>query len=84
VVCRSLDRLLADDFVGTNPTADTYTKTNAIDDLKNAKYVVESMNLDDISVNAYGGRPWPSPARKRRVTTSEPIPAGTIISPTCG
>lgn len=51
----ALDRLLADDFVGTSPTAHTYTKTNAIDDLKNAKYVVEAMNLDDVSVNVYGG-----------------------------
>jgi ketosteroid isomerase-like protein len=50
----TLDRLLADDFVGTSPTAHTYTKTNAIDDLKNAKYVVESMKLDEVSVNVYG------------------------------
>jgi ketosteroid isomerase-like protein len=50
----TLDRLLADDFVGTSPTAHTYTRTNAIDDLKSGKYVVESMMLDDVSVNVYG------------------------------
>ena len=50
----ALDRLLADDFAGTSPTAHTYTKSNAIDDLKNAKYVVERMKLDDVSVNVYG------------------------------
>ena len=50
----ALERLLAEDFAGTSPTAHTYTRTNAIDDLKNAKYVVEAMTLDDVSVNAYG------------------------------
>ena len=50
----TLDRLLAEDFVGTSPTAHTYTKSNAIDDLKNAKYVVEHMKLDAVSVNVYG------------------------------
>jgi ketosteroid isomerase-like protein len=50
----TLDRLIAEDFAGTSPTAHTYTKTNAIDDLKNAKYVVEAMTLDDVSVNVYG------------------------------
>jgi ketosteroid isomerase-like protein len=50
----TLDRLLADDFVGTSPTAHTYTKSNAIDDLKSGKYVVESMVMDDVSVNVYG------------------------------
>jgi hypothetical protein len=29
-------------------------KTNAIDDLKNTKYVVEAMKLDAVSVNVYG------------------------------
>ena len=50
----TLERLLADEFAGTSPTAHTYTKTNALDDLKNAKYVVDSMELDDVSVNVYG------------------------------
>jgi ketosteroid isomerase-like protein len=50
----ALDRLLAEDFVGTSPTAHTYTRTNAIDDIKNGKYVVDAMDLDEISVNVYG------------------------------
>jgi len=49
-----LERLLADDFVGTSPTAHTYTRTNAIDDIKNGKYAVDAMDLDEISVNVYG------------------------------
>jgi ketosteroid isomerase-like protein len=50
----TLDRLLASDFVGTSPTAHTYTKTDAIDDIKDSKYVVEKMDLDEVSVNVYG------------------------------
>jgi ketosteroid isomerase-like protein len=50
----TVDRLLADDFAGTSPTAHTFTKSNAIDELKNGKYAVESMTLDDVSVNVYG------------------------------
>ena len=50
----ALDRLLADDFVGTSPTAHTYTKTQAIQDIKDARYVVDSMELDDVSANVYG------------------------------
>jgi ketosteroid isomerase-like protein len=50
----ALDRLLADDFVGTSPTAHTYTRTNAIDDLKNGRYIVEAMMLGEVSVNVYG------------------------------
>jgi len=50
----ALDRLLADDFTGTSPTAHTFTKTMAIQDLASGKYVVTSMLLDEISVNIYG------------------------------
>jgi ketosteroid isomerase-like protein len=50
----TLDRLLAPDFVGTSPTAHTYMKENAIEDIKDARYVVERMDLDEISVNVYG------------------------------
>jgi ketosteroid isomerase-like protein len=50
----TIDRLLADEFAGTSPTSHRYTKTNALDDLRNAKYVVEAMTLDDVSVNVYG------------------------------
>jgi ketosteroid isomerase-like protein len=50
----ALDRLLAEDFNGTSPTAHLYNKTMAVDDLSRGTYVVESMNLDEVSVNAYG------------------------------
>jgi ketosteroid isomerase-like protein len=50
----TLDRLLADDFTGTSPTAHTFAKTAAINDLKSATYVVTAMDLDEISVNVYG------------------------------
>ena len=50
----ALDRLLADDFSGTSPTAHLYTKGMAVDDLSEGTYVVEAMELDEISVNVYG------------------------------
>ena len=50
----TLDRLIADDFVGTSPTAHRYTKTIAIDDLKATNYVVDKMDMDEVSVNVYG------------------------------
>ena len=50
----TIDGLLADDFVGTSPTAHTFTKQFALDDLTSGKYVVNSMDLDEISVNSYG------------------------------
>jgi ketosteroid isomerase-like protein len=49
-----LDQLIADDFVGTSPSAHTYTKGLALDDLKSGRYVVDSMDLDEITVNTYG------------------------------
>ena len=50
----ALGRLLADDFNGTSPTAHTFTKTVAIEELIAGKYAVASMVLDEISVNVYG------------------------------
>jgi ketosteroid isomerase-like protein len=50
----TIDRLLAEEFAGTSPTAHAYTKRMAIDDLKNGAFVVTSMNLDEIAVNSYG------------------------------
>ena len=50
----TLNRLLAEDFTGTSPTAHTFTKTVAIQDLKDGKYAVASMVLDEVSVNVYG------------------------------
>lgn len=50
----AVDQLLADDFVGTSPTAHTFIKELALADLRSGKYVVESMTLDEIGVNQYG------------------------------
>jgi ketosteroid isomerase-like protein len=50
----ALDRLLAEEFAGVSPTAHYYHKDMAINDLTGGTYVVESMNLDEVSVNAYG------------------------------
>jgi ketosteroid isomerase-like protein len=50
----ALGRLLADDFAGTSPSAHLYTKKMALQDLAAETYVVEAMDLDEISVNVYG------------------------------
>ena len=50
----TLDRLLAADFVGTSSTAHTFNKEEAIGDIKDSRYVVDKMDLDEISVNVYG------------------------------
>jgi ketosteroid isomerase-like protein len=50
----SLDRLLADDFVGTSATAHTYSKARALSDLTSGTYAVTSMDLDEVSANVYG------------------------------
>jgi ketosteroid isomerase-like protein len=50
----ALDRILATDFVGTSSTAHTFNKDDAIADIKESRYVVDKMDLDEISVNVYG------------------------------
>jgi ketosteroid isomerase-like protein len=50
----TLDRLLASEFAGTSPTAHTYTKSDAIADIKDSRYLVDKMDLDEVSVNVYG------------------------------
>jgi ketosteroid isomerase-like protein len=50
----ALDRLLAKEFSGVSPTAHYYNKEMAIDDLIRGTYVVEAMELDEVSVNPYG------------------------------
>jgi ketosteroid isomerase-like protein len=50
----TLERLLAAEFNGTSPTAHGYGKTMAVEDIKRGAYVVDAMNLDEISVNSYG------------------------------
>ena len=50
----ALGRLMADDFSGTSPTAHAYTRETAIADLAKGRYVVDAMDIDEISVNVYG------------------------------
>jgi ketosteroid isomerase-like protein len=50
----ALERLLADDFVGTSPNSHIYLKSMAIDDLASGRYQVTSMTLDESSANVYG------------------------------
>lgn len=50
----ALDGILAADFNGTSPTGSTFPKDDAIEELKSGLYVVQSMNLDEVSVNVYG------------------------------
>jgi len=50
-----LDRILAPDFVVTSSTAHTFMKDDAIGDIKDSRYVVDKMALDEVSVNVYGG-----------------------------
>jgi ketosteroid isomerase-like protein len=50
----ALDRILAEDFVGTSVSGGTFRKVDAIDDIKKNTYVVQSMNMDELSVNVYG------------------------------
>ncbi len=50
----ALERLLANDFNGTSPSAHTYTKTVAISDVVDAKFAADKMELDEVAVNDYG------------------------------
>jgi ketosteroid isomerase-like protein len=50
----TLDRILADDFVGTSPTAHVYYKPMAISTLESGTHVVKSMALDEVSANVFG------------------------------
>jgi len=49
-----LERVLAADFRGTSPSADTFFKPEAINDLASGDYAVKAMDLDEIVVKVYG------------------------------
>jgi hypothetical protein len=46
----ALDRILAPDFIGTSSIAHTFMKEDAIGDIKDSRYVVDKMDLDEVSV----------------------------------
>jgi ketosteroid isomerase-like protein len=50
----TLNRLLAPEFNGTSPTGYAYSKEMAISDIKSGVYLVDRMDLEEISVNVYG------------------------------
>ena len=50
----TLERILAPGFVGTSSTAHTFSMEAAIEDIKKNSYVVDKMDLDEVSVNIYG------------------------------
>jgi ketosteroid isomerase-like protein len=49
-----LNKLLAEEFVGTSPSAHVYYKPMAISSLENGTHVVKSMALDEVSANVFG------------------------------
>jgi ketosteroid isomerase-like protein len=50
----ALDSILAVEFNGTSPTASTFPKSEAIEEIKSGAYDVQKMELDEVSVNVYG------------------------------
>jgi uncharacterized protein (TIGR02246 family) len=50
----ALDRILADDFIGTNPMGQVNYKTRGVGEFAEPDLVVESIETDDIRVRVYG------------------------------
>jgi ketosteroid isomerase-like protein len=50
----ALDRLIADDFVSTNPLGQMTTKKDVIAMLSSPDYELESLNNDEITVRVFG------------------------------
>lgn len=50
----SLDRILADDFIGTNPLGQVNYKPRGVEEFQNPDLVVESVETDDLRVRVYG------------------------------
>jgi ketosteroid isomerase-like protein len=50
----TLNEIIADDFVGTSWSGDTYVKTRAVEDIEFRVYVAESLALEGINVNVFG------------------------------
>lgn len=57
IVKKDIDKvneILADDFNGTGANGATFPKATALEELKSGAYDVESMQMDEVSVNVYG------------------------------
>jgi ketosteroid isomerase-like protein len=50
----TLEQVIADDFVGISSSGGAYTKTLAIDDVRGGQYVVEKMELTEVTVTPFG------------------------------
>jgi ketosteroid isomerase-like protein len=50
----TLNELIADDFTGTSWAGNTYSKTNAIEDIEFRVYVAESIDLEGMNVKVFG------------------------------
>jgi ketosteroid isomerase-like protein len=50
----TLDEIIADDFIGTAWTGDTYSKTKAMNDVEFKVFVAESLNLENVKVSIFG------------------------------
>jgi ketosteroid isomerase-like protein len=50
----TLDRILADDFIFTDPEGSLLTKAEWIADMTSGELTFESINIDDLQVRMYG------------------------------
>jgi hypothetical protein len=50
----TLQKVIADDFVGVSSSGGSYTKSLAIQDVQNGQYVVEKMELTEVAVTPFG------------------------------
>ncbi len=50
----TIQRVIADDFVGVSSSGGSYTKSLAIEDLQGGQYVVEKMDLTEVAVTTFG------------------------------
>lgn len=50
----ALNRILADDFIGTNPLGQVNYKTHGVEEFRSADLKVESIATDDLRVRVYG------------------------------
>jgi ketosteroid isomerase-like protein len=50
----TLNEIIADDFTGTSWSGDTYSKTNAVDDIEFRIYVAQSLDLENVKVKVFG------------------------------
>jgi ketosteroid isomerase-like protein len=50
----ALDRILADDFIFTDPAGNILTKAEWIDDMINGSLKFESIQIDDLKVRVFG------------------------------